>query len=54
MLNSFHRKEKESFLQKVLAFKPHCLYKVDLQRVRQAGREVSEEYDKEGEKTASW
>ncbi|XP_078382450.1 uncharacterized protein LOC144665153 [Oculina patagonica] len=53
-IKKFNRKEKESFVQKVQAFQPSFLYKVDLQRVRQAGREVSEEYDIKGEKTAPW
>ncbi|KAJ7351076.1 hypothetical protein OS493_036890 [Desmophyllum pertusum] len=53
-LNKVNRKENESFIKKVLAFNPTSLYKVDLQRVRQAGREVSEDYDKEDVKTARW
>ena len=50
----FFRKERESFVKKVLAFSASPLYSVDLQRVQQAGREVSEEYDKEDVKTARW
>ena len=41
-------------MQKVLAFNPSYLYQMDLQRVKQAGRDVSEEYDKEDVKTAPW
>jgi len=52
MLN--YRKEKDSFEQKVLALNPSFLYQLDLQRVKQAGREVIEEYDQEHVKTAPW
>lgn len=53
-LNQFNRKERDSFIQKVLAFNPSYLYQLDLQRIRQAGRCVNEEYEKEDVKTASW
>lgn len=41
-------------MKKFAAFKPTSLYKVDLQRVRQAGREVNEECEKEDIKTVIW
>lgn len=46
--------ERETFMKKFAAFKPTSLYKVDLQRVRQAGREVDEECKKEDIKTVIW
>ena len=48
------RIERETFMKKFAAFKPTSLYKVDLQRVRQAGREVDEECEKEDIKTVIW
>ena len=50
----FPRKERESFVRKVLVLEPSSLYKVDLKRVQQTGRDVSEDYDKEDVKTARW
>ena len=41
-------------MKKFMAFKPSSLYKVDLMRVQQAGREVSEECAREDVKPASW
>ena len=41
-------------MKKFAAFKPTSLYKVDLQCVRQAGREVDEECEKEDIKTVIW
>ena len=41
-------------MQKVLAFNPSWLYREDLQRIKQVGREVSEKYDKEDDRTAYW
>ncbi|XP_068706100.1 uncharacterized protein [Montipora foliosa] len=53
-LNKITRKERETFMKKFMAFKPSSLYKVDLMRVQQAGREVSEECAREDVKPASW
>ena len=50
----FLRTERESFIKKYLAFNPSSLYKVDLQRVLYAGREVREETQAEDVKTARW
>ena len=54
LLFLFFRKERETFIKKFMAFKPSSLYKVDLMRVQQAGREVSEECAREDIKPASW
>lgn len=48
------RMERETFMKKFAAFKPTSLYKVDLQRVRQAGHAIDEECEKEDIKTATW
>ncbi|KAM7433234.1 hypothetical protein ABFA07_016480 [Porites harrisoni] len=53
-LNKLNRKERESFVRKVLVLEPSSLYKVDLKRVQQTGTDVSEDYDKEDVKTARW
>ncbi|XP_067046123.1 uncharacterized protein [Acropora muricata] len=53
-LSKLKRMERETFMKKFAAFKPTSLYKVDLQRVRQAGREVDEECEKEDIKTVIW
>ena len=50
----FLRTERESFIKKYLAFNPSSLYKVDLKRVRYAGREVREETQVEDVETARW
>ena len=50
----FPRKERDSFVRKVLVLEPYSLYKVDLKRVQQAGTDVSEDCDKEDVKTACW
>lgn len=50
----FPRKERESFVRKVLVLEPSSLYKVDLKRVQQAGTDVSEDCDKEDVQTARW
>ncbi|KAK2560244.1 hypothetical protein P5673_017229 [Acropora cervicornis] len=54
--NTFQKRrmERETFMKKFAAFKPTSLYKVDLQRVRQAGHAVDEECEKEDIKTATW
>ena len=41
-------------MRKVLVLEPSSLYKVDLKRVQQTDRDVSEDYDKEDVKTARW
>ncbi|KAM7431799.1 hypothetical protein ABFA07_017676 [Porites harrisoni] len=53
-LNKVNRKERESFVRKVLVLEPSSLYKVDLKRVQQAGTDVSEDCDKEDVQTARW
>ncbi|XP_074607406.1 uncharacterized protein LOC141860272 isoform X4 [Acropora palmata] len=53
-LSKLKRMERETFMKKFAAFKPTSLYKVDLQRVRQAGHAVDEECEKEDIKTATW
>lgn len=50
----FPRKERESFVTKVLVLEPSSLYKVNLRRVQKAGTDVSEDCDKEDVKTARW
>lgn len=53
-LTEINRNEKHSFISKVQAVDPSSVYPVDLQRVRQAGREIIQDSDKEDVKSALW
>lgn len=53
-LSKINRKEKDSFIAKLQAVDPYSVFRVDLQRVREADRVIREDYDKEDVKSAPW
>ncbi|XP_022807988.1 uncharacterized protein LOC111344998 [Stylophora pistillata] len=53
-LSKINRKEKDSFIAKLQAVDPYSVFRVDLQRVREADRVIREDYEKEDVKSAPW
>ena len=54
LISFTYQNGERNIYEEICSIQPTSLYKVDLQRVRQAGREVDEECEKEDIKTVIW